>query len=394
MTAESAVSATSSEPSGKEPLLKIRTPLLLAALCAAGLFAPGALAAAPAAAPAAAAREAALPVAVRNNLATMRARIQRDRLKYTVTATRALQRPDAQLFGEADDRRITRAFRQATNRRAAQLVGIEREAREAYVAGHPGVDLPEMQYERACAANRKTWSWRQQGKVTPVKEQTCGNCWAFAATGAFEASFLIRNGQTVDASEQYINDCAVADDGTDAGSCTGGLAVSGLEHYLSEGGTNEAALAYDGANHTCTNPETPRDAVAWGFADPDADHPSTAKIKAALCEHGPLTTRMRVVSDDFKAYDTGVYEENIAADDDGKGHAVVIVGWDDDKDAWLIKNSWGTDWGDGGFGWIAYGSNRIGRQSAWVKAEAGLVRLTPAQLEARRVILGQQRRPR
>jgi cathepsin L len=81
---------------------------------------------------------------------------------------------------------------------------------------------------------------------------------------------------------------------------------------------------------------------------------------------------MRVVSNDFKAYTEGVYNEAVASDTAGEGHAIVIVGWDTAKGAWLIKNSWGTDWGYGGYGWIAYGSNRIGRHSAWIVAESTL----------------------
>ncbi len=138
---------------------------------------------------------------------------------------------------------------------------------------------------------------------------------------------------------------------------------------MRDGSVSEATVAYTGTDKACTNPSTPQNAVAWGFVDPAVDFPTRAQIKQALCTYGPLTTRMRVVSDNIFAFTgTGTYTENVASDTAGGGHAVVIVGWSDARNAWLIKNSWGTDWGNGGFGYIGYNSNRIGRQTAWIRA--------------------------
>jgi cathepsin L len=256
--------------------------------------------------------------------------------------------------------------------RADQLIKLDDDLRRDVLLKNPRLrrTIPDiLVLQLACKAANSSFSWRAAGKVTPVKDQICGNCWAFAALSAYEASDRIRNNRTLDSSEQYINDCAKTDGGVDAGSCSGGLAAKALEHIVRDGGVAEATVPYTGTNKACTNPSTPENAVAWGFVDPAVDFPTRAQIKEALCKYGPLTTRMRVVSDNIFAFTgTGVYTENVASDNDGGGHAVAIVGWSDAKQAWLIKNSWGTDWGDGGFGYIGYNSNRIGRHSAWIKA--------------------------
>jgi C1A family cysteine protease len=318
-------------------------------------------------------RELQAPPAIKQQLQQMRAKIKQKNLRYLVGYTKALSRPDIVLFGDKDDPKVTApAIRKQVNQRAMKLMKYDEKAQAAYLAKNPAIlkKYPHLVIKPLPCSALPAFNWYDKGKVSPVKEQTCGNCWAFAASGAYEASYLIRNNTTINDSEQYINDCAVTDIGEDAGSCGGGLAVKALQHMVRVGTATEATVPYTGTNKACTNPATPLDAVAWGYVNPDADFPTTAQIKEALCKYGPLTTRMRVVSNDFKAYTEGVYNEAVASDTSGKGHAVVIVGWDNTKGAWLIKNSWGTDWGYDGFGWIAYGSNRIGRHSAWVVAES------------------------
>ena len=318
-------------------------------------------------------RELKAPDSIKRKLQEFRSEIQKKNLKYTVGYTKVLDKPRETLLGDKDDPKFTPQYRAKVNQAAVQRLKIDDEAQATFVKQNPAMvqKIPDIVITRLrCPSARQSFDWNTLKKVTPVKEQSCGNCWAFAATGAYEASYLRRNAISIDASEQYINDCATRDDGTDAGSCGGGLAAYALEHYLRVGGAYEATVPYTGTNNACTNPATPLDAVAWGFVDPTVEHPTTEQIKEALCTYGPLATRMRVVSDALFAYTGGVYNEAVASDSAGGGHAVVIVGWDDSKSAWRVKNSWGTDWGENGYMWIAYGSNRIGRHTAWVKAKS------------------------
>ena len=316
-------------------------------------------------------RELTAPASIKLKLQKLRSEIQRNNLKYTVGYTKALDMPKAALLGDREDPKFTREYRIKINQAAVPLVKLDEKARAEFYRLKPAIakKLPEFRLP-SCSANLSSFDWRTRNMVTPVKSQTCGNCWAFAATGAYEASYLRRNGNSIDASEQYINDCGKMDNGNDAGSCSGGLAAKALEHYAREGGVYEATVPYTGTNRACTNPATPLDAVAWGFVDPTVEHPTTAQIKAALCTYGPLATRLRVVSDALWAYTGGVYNEAVASDSSGAGHAVVIVGWSDNLGAWRVKNSWGTDWGENGYIWMAYGSNRIGRHTAWVRAKS------------------------
>lgn len=89
-------------------------------------------------------------------------------------------------------------------------------------------------------------------------------------------------------------------------------------------------------------------------------------IKQALCEHGAIVTAL-TATERFLNYRRGddVYMENTA---DRPNHAVVIAGWDDRKNAWLIKNSWGRNWGDDGFMWLDYRSSNVGVNTVWVDA--------------------------
>ena len=86
--------------------------------------------------------------------------------------------------------------------------------------------------------------------------------------------------------------------------------------------------------------------------------------------HGPVVVGI-VATKLFHAYNGGIFNER-PKDKSQTDHAVLIVGWDDSKHAWHIKNSWGKCdecWGEHGFGWVAYGANHIGYAAVWVEAK-------------------------
>lgn len=87
----------------------------------------------------------------------------------------------------------------------------------------------------------------------------------------------------------------------------------------------------------------------WGWVDHDVD-----AIKSALMEHGPLVICISFPID-FFYYRGGVYEPRWGRH--GGGHVVTIVGYDDIDECWIVKNSWGTRWGETGWFRMSYDAN-------------------------------------
>src|SRR5205085_2368424 len=136
----------------------------------------------------------------------------------------------------------------------------------------------------------------------------------------------------------------------------GGQEVVALEgpdsHYRLPTSSDQVLTAYDRA-------------LAWGYVNEQNPNelPSVAQLKQALIEHGPLA--MPIHGDAcFSVYQGGVFNGHSTGD---PNHVMVLIGWDDEKQAWLVKNSWGAGWGEQGYSWVAYGSNNIGQFAAWIQ---------------------------
>jgi cathepsin L len=220
-----------------------------------------------------------------------------------------------------------------------------------------------------CNVASGAFDWRSLGKVTAVRNQEqCGSCWDFAAMAAYESAYLIRNSVSTDTSEQHVLDCA------GAGTCSGGWYGPVWGWMEGHKVANETQLPYVAQDQSCPAGLAGHyQAVTWGFVTTGSSIPTVAEIKQALCEHGAVAVAMEATPL-FQAYTGGVFSE---ANVTGINHAVTIVGWDDQNQAWIVKNSWGMGWGEAGYFRIRYGSNSIGYAAAWVEAASPVYLLNP-----------------
>ena len=314
-------------------------------------------------------REQSAPPEIKKTLATLRSQVEEKKLTFSIGYTRALDKKLETLAGTRAPANLG-AMAEKQNAIAAKMLKVDRSARDEFVKAHPRL-LPELKYlniAAPCTANA-SFDWRKSGKVTPIRDQDgCGSCWAFGAMGAYEGSYLIRNGVAVDTSEQHVLNCS------GAGSCGGGWHAGVFDWMIKTGNTTEVSDPYTANDKPCkTGVSTSYRAIAWGYVKGDGGIPTVDAMKAALCQYGPLTVAV-YATPLFQGYTGGVFNE--ADTSHGINHDITLIGWDDSKHAWLIKNSWGPYWGEtGGFGsergymWIDYNSNNIGYGAAWVQAQ-------------------------
>lgn len=210
----------------------------------------------------------------------------------------------------------------------------------------------------------KSFDLRNIESVTPIKNQgACGSCWSFAAISSIESNYALKNQKKqLDLSEQTLLSCA---DGK-LGSCSGGhplLVFTWLlddpQAYLQEEKNNP----YTAQNNSCVTPiiKTDIKLINAGVLQREKTpnfQTYIDEVKYLLTTYGALTVGIHAEnSAEFRNYKgNGVITAKTSIAQD---HAVNVIGWDDDKQAWLIKNSWGTYWGDNGYGWVGYDALNI-----------------------------------
>jgi xylem cysteine proteinase len=216
--------------------------------------------------------------------------------------------------------------------------------------------------------SNKAIDWREKDFVTPVKNQgACGSCWAFSAVAALEAAYAKKFGELVSFAEQQLVDCNKFSHG-----CNGGLMVNGFIHWMHNAPRTEADYEYHAKDEKCQE-----DKISTKYPELNYGYrvDITQECLYDALTHNVVSVAIRAEEGPFRHYKEGVIDESYECGTD-LDHGVTLVGYDADKNAWIVKNSWGADWGQSGYVYIKKadglgicGINQENSQPTWNEEE-------------------------
>jgi C1A family cysteine protease len=205
------------------------------------------------------------------------------------------------------------------------------------------VDTTEMEFEDFDANEiNGAIDWRSKGAVQSIKDQgQCGSCWAFSTMSAMESSHQIKSGKLLSLSEQQLVDCSTSNHG-----CNGGNASLAFSYLSSKAAMSESSYPYTHRNGTCKWSSNNTGVVSTSHSYVTSNSPSA--MKSALANQ-PLSVAIEADKSVFQSYKSGIF--NSTACGTSLDHATNVVGWGSSAgtDYWIMRNSWGTSWGEKGY---------------------------------------------
>jgi len=191
----------------------------------------------------------------------------------------------------------------------------------------------------------KSFDWRTKGAVTPIKNQgDCGSCWAFSTTGSLEGLYKLDKNILLSFSEQQLVDCASSCFG-----CDGCWPYVAMEYSAAHGMALEKLYPYKGYQQTCNIPANVS-LIKTNTGYECVTQKSLPQVLAAAVQQ-PVSIAVEADQSAWQFYNGGIVTKRCG---DRLDHAVLIAGFDvsssdASKQYFIVKNSWGTSWGESGY---------------------------------------------
>jgi len=234
---------------------------------------------------------------------------------------------------------------------------------EEFSAMYKGLNMPEnytpdsdnvITSDVDVGALPTSYDWRTYGAVTAVKNQEqCGSCWSFSTTGSMEGCHQITTKNLVSFSEQNLIDCSVSYGNK---GCNGGLMTDAMDYIIANKGLDtESSYPYTSGTTlkigTCKYTTANSGGTLKSYSNVKSGDESALQTAVYA---GPTSVAIDASKASFQMYKSGVYYAPTCSSTN-LDHGVLTVGWgvDSGDDYWIVKNSWGTTWGQQGYIWMS-----------------------------------------